>query len=114
LSALASLPESKGSSLPAVTRLLASSKSWSIRVAAAETAGTLAASRTLSAAGGRDEAWKALSTAAENDDFAFVRQAALQSLASSGSPAAKTVAQSRVTKDADAHVRETAQAIVAR
>jgi hypothetical protein len=38
----------------------------------------------------------------------------LTSLAGSGAPAAKTVAQARLTKDPDAHVRETAQAIVAR
>jgi cellulose synthase operon protein C len=113
LAALASLPQSQGTSLPAVTRLLGSSTSWSIRVAAAETAGTLASAR-APGGGGREEAWSALAKAAENDDFAFVRQAALTSLAGSGAPAAKTVAQARLTKDPDAHVRETAQAIVAR
>lgn len=110
LSALASLPDSRGTSLPAVTKLLASSGSWAIRVAAAETAGTLAASPSLSA--GRDDAWRALGAATENDSFAFVRQAALSSLASSGAPSARPLAETRAKQDPDAHVREAAQAIL--
>ena len=91
-----------------VTALLASSPTWAVRVAAAQSLGAVA-----KRAQGNDatDAQRALAAAAKNDAFAFVREASLRALVTSGAPDAKRVAADIAAHDADPQLRERAAAM---
>src|SRR5262249_27013639 len=87
-----------------VTQLLSSSKEWPARVRAAEALGVIAA-------GSRDKkAADALAKAAEKDDTALVREAAVVALAKVDPETGKSVAARVATKDAEPRVRAAAKA----
>jgi tetratricopeptide (TPR) repeat protein len=88
----------------AVGAILAHSERWAMRVLAAQALGRLGAK-------GVPAASPALSTAAVNDGYALVRQAALEALASFDSAAARSVAQRVAEGDPEPRLRETAKAI---
>lgn len=91
-----------------VTKLLASSPSWSVRVLAAESLASLVPRESGAAA---DEAWAALEKAALSDEFAFVREAALKSLVALDKGRAQSVLNNVAEKDAEPQIREKAKAL---
>jgi tetratricopeptide (TPR) repeat protein len=89
----------------AVTKLLRNHENWAMRVLGAQALGR------LGAAGSGADATKALTSAAQTDGYALVREAALVALASYDKAAASQVAATIAQKDAEPRVRETAKRI---
>jgi hypothetical protein len=86
-----------------VTHLLSSAKEWPARVRAAEALGVIAA-------GSRDKrAADALAKAAEKDDTALVREAAVLALAKVDPETGRSVAARVAAKDAEPRVRAAAK-----
>jgi tetratricopeptide (TPR) repeat protein len=92
----------------AVGRLLATHDNWAMRVLAAQAMGR------LGAAGAASEAARGLTSAATNDKYALVREAALEALATFDAARAKQLAQRMSASDPEPRVREAALAIVKR
>ncbi|HEY4117512.1 MAG TPA: HEAT repeat domain-containing protein [Byssovorax sp.] len=92
-------PVKSPTTLDAVARLVASSKSWPLRVRAAEAMGRLGA-------GGR--ATETLARAAKSDSYALVREAAARALVRVDRAAAASVLQDLAATDAEPRVRATA------
>lgn len=107
LAAASQAPDAR--TAPAVTSLLATSPSWAMRVAAAETLGALAKHARGTDA---DAVHRGLAQAAMHDTFAFVRDTALRALFVADAPDAKRVAADIATRDPDAQLREKAAALV--
>ncbi|MGH7272753.1 MAG: HEAT repeat domain-containing protein, partial [Polyangiaceae bacterium] len=88
----------------AVGQILAGKDPWSIRVLAARALGQLGLARPTEARG-----W--LATAATGDAYAFVREAALDALASFDAAGARTVARTLAGSDPEPRVRAAAVAL---
>jgi len=107
--ALTALGHAKGkASIDAVTRLLASSPNWPVRVRAAETLAKLAASPKDA------KAFAALGSAAKQDEYALVREAAVRALGRVDARGAQAVLSEIAAKDAEPRVRQAARAILSR
>jgi len=89
----------------AVGKVLAEHESWAMRVLAAR------AMARLGASGASGEAVGPLTTAATGDEYALVRQAALEGLASVDAGRARLVAAKVAAEDQEPRVREAARAI---
>jgi tetratricopeptide (TPR) repeat protein/HEAT repeat protein len=88
-----------------VSKILTASPSWPMRVLAAGALGR------LGALGAGAEATRQLSDAATTDAYAFVRQAALDALASYDRGAAQALARRMAASDPELRVREAAAAL---
>ncbi len=93
--------------IAAVARLGREASSWPLRVRAAEALGRLGAG-----ASGK-VAFETLSTIAQEDPYALVREAAALSMATLDRPAAEPVLRALATKDPEPRIRKTAEGLLA-
>lgn len=91
-----------GAALNAVSNLLASERSWAMRLRAARALGSLPAPKAS------EVVVSTLARAAQHDDYALVRQAALEALVSVAPAKARAVLEQAAATDAEPSVRETA------